>query len=479
MVRITESPFVKDGVKCRLFMAKDYSQMYKEKLISAQDAAKLVKPGFMIDIGLFNGKSVDFVNAVADRKDELNDIIMLTSVCLPPIPEIITKDPKGEVFTLMDYHFSPLSRILQEKRPNVFYNPTQFGESENWFELKYDEPDKIGTRFRDMMVTRATPMDENGYFNFGLNNGVTWELLTTSKIAIVETCQDMPYCFGGTRERIHISQLDYVIEGGSHSTVAQMPAAQPSDIDKQIAKHVLDHIRDGCTIQLGIGGMPNALGKIINETDLKNLGGHTEMLGEAYMEMVESGKMNNTKKTLDRGKTVYTFAAGSQELYDWMDHNTALASYNVEYVNNPINLAAIDNLISINQALEVDLYNQVSAESSGFKQISGNGGMLDFVLGSFYSKGGRSIICLPSTHTDKDGNLSSRIVPSFKTGTITTVPRQSTNIIATEYGWISLKGNATWERAEKIISLAHPMFRDELIKSAEERKIWRRTNKIN
>lgn len=169
-------------------MAKDYSQMYKEKLISAQDAAKLVKPGFMIDIGLFNGKSVDFVNAVADRKDELSDIIMLTSVCLPPIPEIITKDPKGEVFTLMDYHFSPLSRILQEKRPNVFYNPTQFGESENWFELKYDEPDKIGTRFRDMMVTRATPMDENGYFNFGLNNGVTWELLTTSKMAINDQC---------------------------------------------------------------------------------------------------------------------------------------------------------------------------------------------------------------------------------------------------------------------------------------------------
>lgn len=453
--------------------------MYKEKLISAEDAAKLVKPGFMIDIGLFNGKSVEFVKSLADRKDELSDIILLTSVTLPPIPEVITKDPMGEVFTYQDYHFSPLSRILQEKRPNVFYTPTQFGECENWFELKYDEPDKIGTRFRDMMVTRATPMDENGYFNFGLNNGVTWELLTTSKTAIVETCQDMPYCFGGTRERIHISQVDYVIEGGPQSTVAQMPPAQPTEIDKQIAIHVLDHIRDGCTLQLGIGGMPNALGSIINETDLKNLGGHTEMLGEAYMQMIESGKMNNTKKMIDRGKTVYTFAAGSQELYDWMDHNTALASFNVEYVNTPLNLARIDNLISINQALEVDLYNQVSAESSGFKQISGNGGMLDFVLGSFYSKGGRSIICLPSTHTDKNGNVTSRIVPGFKDGTITTIPRQSCNIIVTENGWISLKGDSTWIRAEKIISLADPMFRDELIKEAERRKIWRRTNKIS
>lgn len=459
-------------------MAKDYTQMYKEKLISAENAAKLVKSGYMIDIGLFNGKSVEFVNALANRKDELSDICLLTSVCLPPIPDVITKDPAGDVFTFLDYHFSPLSRILQEKRPNVFYNPTQFGESENWFELKYDEPDKIGTRFRDMMVTRATPMDENGFFNFGLNNGVTWELLTTSKTAIVETCQDMPYCCGGSRERIHISQIDYIIEGGPGSTVAQMQPAEPNEIDKLIAKHVLYHIRDGCTIQLGIGGMPNALGKIICDTDLKNLGGHTEMLGEAYMDMVDSGKMNNVKKEFDRGKTVYTFAAGSQELYDWMDHNVALASFNVEYVNNPLNLARMDNLISINQALEVDLYNQVSAESSGFKQISGNGGMLDFVLGSFYSKGGRSIICLPSTYTDKQGNLVSRIVPSFKTGTITTVPRQSVNILATEYGWISVKGLGTWERAEKIISIAHPQFRDELIKEAEKRKIWRRTNKL-
>lgn len=470
---------MKNRAKCREIMAKDYSQMYKEKLISAQDAAKIVKPGFKIEIGLFNGKSVEFVKALADRKEELSDIVLLTSVCMPPIPEVITKDPTGEVFTLNDYHFSPLSRILQEKRPNVFYNPTQFGESESWFELKYDDPDKIGTNFRDMMVTRTTPMDENGYFNFGLNNGVTWELLTTSRIAMVETCQDMPYCYGGTRERIHISQVDYIIEGGPQSVVAQMPAAQPSEIDKQIASHVLDHIRDGCTIQLGIGGMPNALGRIINETDLKNLGGHTEMLGEAYMDMMDSGKMNNSKKVVDRGKTVYTFAAGSKEMYDWMDRNSSLASFNVEYVNNPLNLATIDNLISINQALEVDLYNQVSAESSGFKQISGNGGMLDFVLGSFYSKGGRSIICLPSTHTDKDGNLTSRIVPEFKSGTIITVPRQSCNIIATEFGWISLKGDATWERAEKIISIAHPMFRDDLIKEAELRKIWRRTNKIS
>lgn len=456
---------------------KKWGQMYKEKLISAVDAAKLVKSGDWVDIGMFNGKSVAFERELAARKAELNDIVVFVGVAMLPIPEILMKDPQGEVFTYIDYHFSPLSRIVQEKRNNVFYSPTQFGESEEWFELKYTDPDKIGTNHRDMTVYRTTPMDKDGYFNFGLHNGITCVQMESSKKCIVEVCQDMPYCLGGSRERVHISNVDHVIE--ENSPLGEMASAEPSDIDRKIAAHVLEYIKDGSTVQLGIGGMPNALGQIISETDLKNLGGHTEMLGESYMNMMESGKMNNSKKFLDKGKTVYTFAAGSKKLYEWMDHNPGLASYNVHYVNNPLNLAKIDNLISINQALEVDLYNQVSAESSGFKQISGNGGMLDFALGAFYSNGGRSLICLPSTHTDKAGNVSSRIVPAFEIGTITTVPRQSTNIIVTEYGSVSLKGDNTWKRAEKIISIAHPDFRDSLIKAAEVRKIWRRTNKIS
>ncbi|HNX92558.1 MAG TPA: acetyl-CoA hydrolase/transferase C-terminal domain-containing protein, partial [Syntrophomonas sp.] len=252
-----------------------------------------------------------------------------------------------------------------------------------------------------------------------------------------------------------------------------------SETDKEIAKHVLPFIRNGCTIQLGIGGMPNALGEIIAETDLKDLGGHTEMLGQSYKTMMESGRMNNMKKDYDKGKTVYTFASGSKEFVEWMDHNSSLASYNVFYVNNPVRLSYMENLISINQALEVDIYCQVSAESSGFSQISGNGGMLDFVLGSFYSKGGRSLICFPSTHTDKEGKLHSRIVPAFKEGTIVTVPRQSCNILVTEFGSVSLKGLGTWQRAEALVSIAHPDFRDELIEAAKVRKIWTRTNKIS
>lgn len=168
-----------------------------------------------------------------------------------------------------------------------------------------------------------------------------------------------------------------------------------------------------------------------------------------------------------------------RELYDWVDHNPALASCGVGYVNHPLTLAQIENLISINQALQVDLYGQVNAESSGFRQVSGNGGMSDFVMGAFWSKGGRSFICLPSTHTRADGTVISRIVPGFDMGTITTVSRQMVNFIVTEYGVASMKTSPTWSRAEQLINIAHPDFRDGLIKAAQERKIWRRSNKIS
>lgn len=457
-------------------MARDYSQMYKEKLKSAQEVAGKVQPGEWIEVGMFNNKSVAFERELAARKNELSDMIVITAVSFPPIPETIMKDPKGEVFTFIDCHWSPLTRIIEQQRPNVYYNPTNFGENEVWMDLKATDPDKIGTRTRDWAVARVTPMDKDGYFNFGLSNAGTWTLFMTSKHPVVEVCKNMPYCYGGARERVHISDIEFIIE--EDSPLGEMPPAIPTDIDRQIAGHVIEHIRNGNTIQLGIGGMPNALGEIINQTDLKDLGGHTEMLGNSYMTLMESGKMNNLKKELDRGKTAFTFAAGTKELYDWMDHNVSLASYNCTYINSPLNVARIDNLISINQALEVDIYGQVSAESKGFKQISGNGGMLDFVTGSFFSKGGRSLICLPSTITDKNGNLVSRVVPNFETGTICTIPRQTVNILVTEQGWVSLKGDSTWVRTEKIISIAHPRFRDELIAEAEKRRIWRRSNKI-
>ena len=458
-------------------MSNEYTRMYREKLRSADEAMQCVKSGNYVDYGFFNGKPVACDRALAARREELSDVIITSAVTLPPVPEVVMKDPKGEVFTYCDFHFSPVTRIMQDLRPNVFYNPIMFGECESYFDTKKDDPQKIGSNFRDVFVVQTAPMDDNGYFNFGLHNAITYVQAMTSKKVVIEVNEKIPICLGGARESIHISDVTYVVEG-DNQLLAQLPEVESSDVDRQIAEHVIEHLSDGCCIQLGIGSMPNALGKMINDTDLKNLGGHTEMLVDSFMDMWLSGKMNGSKKSINRGKIVYTFGLGSQKLYDFMHKNPALSSYNVDYANHPMVIAQIDNLVSINQALQVDLYSQINAESTGNKQISGNGGMTDYVNGAFWSKGGRSLICLPSTHTTKDGKVISRIVPQFEPGTITTISRQMVNIIVTEYGWVSLKGDSSWARAEKLISIAHPDFRDDLIKAAEVQKLWRKTNKI-
>ena len=464
-------------------MSRDFQAMYKEKLRTAEEAMKIVKPGDWIDYAMFNGKPVACDQALAARKDELSNINILAAVTVPPIPETILKDPMGEVFTFNDQHFSALTRILQEKCRNVFYQPTLYGESEIY--MKYatyaDSPNakksKLGTNLRDVFLCQVTPMDENGYFNWGLHNSCCYLQATTAKACIVEVNNKIPYCYGGNMERIHVSEVTYVVEG-DNPDLYELPKIDPTDVDRKIAGNVLEFLQDGQCIQLGIGAMPNLLGTMISETDLKDLSGWTEMLVDAYMHMWESGRMTGIHKNFDPGKINYTFALGGKELYDWMDRNPAIASCSVGYVNHPTQLCQIDNLISINQALEIDLYAQVNAESSGFKQVSGNGGMSDFVLGSFWSKGGHSFICLPSTHTKKDGTVISRIVPNFEMGSITTLSRQMINHVVTEYGAVSLKTSPTWMRAEKLISIAHPDFRDDLIKEAQARKIWRRTNKI-
>ena len=458
-------------------MGRDYVQMYKDKLCTAAEAARIIESGDWVDYAMFNGKPVAFDKALADRKDELSDVKVMVAVTVPPIPEVVMKDPMGEVFTYMDLQFSAASRIMQEKCDGVFYHPVNFGEAENYFYWVNNDPDKIGAVPRKAFAVRVSPMDKNGYFNFGIHNSVAYAQIKNSKKIIVEVNENIPVALGGAREQVHVSEVDYIIESENEPLFA-LPQIEPTEIDRKIAEQVMYHIHDGDCLQLGIGAMPNLLGKMINETDLKDLGGNTEMLVDAYMDMWESGKMNGRKKNVDEGKIVYTFTLGSQKLYDWIDHNTALASYNVGYVNHPSKIAQINNLVSINQGLEVDLYSQVNAESSGFKQISGNGGMSDFVLGAYWSNGGRSLICLPSTYKDKEGNMHSRIVPTLRPGSVTTVPRQMVHIIVTEYGWESMKAASTWARTEKLVRLSHPDFRDDLIKEAEKMKIWRRTNKI-
>jgi acyl-CoA hydrolase len=461
---------------------KDPAKQYRDKLCTADEAVKCVKSGDWITYAFFNGKPVACDTALAKRKGELKDVHVYGAVTIPPIPEILTKDPDGETFLFGDFHFSLLTRIMKMQYPDrVFYCPLHFGETDWECEhlhgpLHDYDPHKTGIRLQDVHIMRVAPMDENGFFNFAINNACMYSWCKAHKV-IVEVNKNMPVGLGGARESIHVSQVDYIVEG-DHEPLFELPNIEATDVEKKIAQHVFKYLTDGCCIQLGIGGMPNTLGHMIAESDLKDLGGHTEMLVDAFMEMDLSGRMTNRLKDIDRWKTVYTFALGSRKLYDWIHNNPSVASYNVGYVNHYDTIKAIDNFVSINSAIEVDLMGQVNAESNGFQQISGNGGMLDFVIGSFWSKGGKSFICIPSTYTLPDGKTISRVVPFLKPGTAVTVPRQTVQFVATEYGCVNLKLCPLWMRAEKLISIAHPDFRDELIKAAEEQKIWRRSNKI-
>jgi len=444
-----------------------YQEKYREKLRSPEEAVKIVKSGDNVDYGFFNGKPGVCDQALADRAGELEDVSVFCAVSLPPIPMVATKP---EAFIYNDLQFSKLTRILALENQNLFYMPVLYHLLPRLIRDGETEPRNVG-------MYQVCPMDEKGWFNLGPQNSETLTKMEVNRKVIVEVNRNLPVCLGGAEEAVHISKVDFIVEAPEDQVPFDAPAVQPSEIDKKIAGRVMEKITDGSVIQLGIGGMPDAVGKMIAESDLKDLGGHTEMFVDAYVDMIESGKMNGARKIFDRNRVAYTFAIGSQRMYDFMNNNPAIASYPVTYINDPRVISRHDNFISINNALQVDLYSQVNAESSGYTQISGNGGMWDFVLGSQWSKNGKSFICLASTFTDKEGTVKSRIVPTFAPGSITTIPRQMVDYLVTEYGMVRMHGLPTWQRAEAIVNLAHPDFRDDLIKAAQVQGIWKQSNK--
>ena len=266
--------------------------------------------------------------------------------------------------------------------------------------------------------------------------------------------------------------------GPDDTEMPQMGAGgEPTEVDKAVAKLIVEEIPNGACLQLGIGGMPNTVGSMIAESDLKDLGVHTEMYVDAFVDISRAGKINGSKKAIDRGRQVFAFGAGTQKLYDFVNDNPECMSAPVSYTNDARTIAQIDNFISINNIVDVDLFGQMNAESAGIKQISGAGGQLDFVLGAYLSKGGKSFICCSSTFKKKDGTLESRIRPTLENGSVVTDARPCAHWFVTEYGKVNLKGLTAWQRAEALISVAHPDFREQLIQEAEKMRIWKRSNK--
>ena len=259
---------------------------------------------------------------------------------------------------------------------------------------------------------------------------------------------------------------------GEHAPLPQFPVAEPTAEDVAIADLIVPHITDGATLQLGIGGMPNVVGARLAQSDLKDLGMHTELCGDAYYELYAAGKLTNQRKTFQRGKGVTGMVFGSQKLYDWVDQNPGVVVEPLEFVNAPETIAKLDNMVSINNCVAVDLYGQVCAESAGLRHISGTGGQLDYLTGAPMARNGQAFICMTSSYVDKKGVRHSRIMPHFN-GDIVTDPRSQAFNLVTEFGLVNLAGRSTWERAEMLVSIA----RDELIAAAEQQKIWLRSNK--
>ena len=268
-----------------------------------------------------------------------------------------------------------------------------------------------------------------------------------------------------------------IVEGDNPPIACMGEGGPATDVDKAVANLIVEEIPNGACLQLGIGGMPNAVGALIAESDLKDLGVHTEMYVDAFVDIANAGKITCAKKNIDKGRQTYAFGAGTQKLYDYLDHNPGCMSQSVDYTNDPYVVGQIDNFISINNAVDIDLFGQVNAESAGTKHISGTGGQLDFVMGAYLSKGGKSFICMSSTFQPKGQPMQSRIRPTLAEGSIATDTRTTIMYLVTEYGKVNLKGLNTWQRAEAIISVAHPDFRDQLIAEAEKMHIWRRSNR--
>lgn len=446
----------------------DYKQQYTQKLVSAAQAAAVVKSGDWVDYGWTTSTPVAVDRAIAKRLPALENVNFRGGI-LMWTPAIFQIDDPAAHMSWNSWHMGGIERKAAAQGFS-FYAPIRYSELPRYYR---ESPDPL-----DVAVFQVAPMDEHGWFNFGPNASHLAAVCERAKTVIVEVNRNMPRCLGGFANGVHISKVDYIVEGDNPPIGQMAPAGAPSEVDIAVARQIVPQIPNGACLQLGIGGMPNAVGSLISESDLKDLGVHTEMYVDAFVDIAKAGKINGSKKQLDTGRQVYAFGAGTQKLYDYLNDNPECMAATVEYTNDIRTVSALDNFISINNAVDVDLFGQVNAESAGTKNISGAGGQLDFVLGAYLSNGGKSFICLSSTFLNKKtGRLESRICPTLENGSIVTDTRANVHYLCTEYGCVNLKGLSSWERAEAIIGLAHPDFRDELIAQADKMHIWRRSNK--
>ncbi len=446
-------------------MSNSFWNEYRNKLVNADAAVKIIKSGDRVGYGECAYPTLELDKALAKRKDELRNIYIMAGNVFHYC-ETVKADPTQEHFILNNISFSPWDRRMQEDGLDYII-PS----------VLHEYPDIYRDHPVDMAFVSVTPMNNKGYFNLSTQGVKVVGELRHAKRIIVEVHDKLPLAYGNDNW-LHISRVDHIVEVENSTLPMCLPVVEPDEIDIKIAENIVPVIENGACLQLGVGGTPNQVGKIIAQSDVKDLGVHTELICDAYLQLFAAGKITNQKKNIDKGMTMCSFALGSQPLYDYIDNNPSVNIACPSYTNNPWIIMQNDQVMSICNCLNVDLLGQVSAESIGRKQVSGTGGLMDFHYAAYHSPGGKAILCLHSARLNKKtGKYESNIVPSFVPGTLTTMPASLTSYVATEYGMVNLKGRSSWERAEALISISHPDCQDDLVQAAKEANIWRRTNK--
>lgn len=434
---------------------QSWQDEYKNKLVSAEEAVKHVKSKDVVTFGLaLGGPTAHLVDALLARADELEKVRIFDAVSVRPMK---LYDPHfmnsvRDSFIYSSVLFTPVNRKLAGNKSNVDYQSINSS----------DTGERIA-RFTDVaMVSVCRP--EGGRVNLGLTNFYTPEMIRGAKLKIAEVNDEMPMVYG--ENWMDVSDFDYFVE--HNSPIPEMKRkGEPSALEFAIAENVASLIKDGDCIQMGIGTLPEAIVKLLHNKGKKDLGVHTEMFPMGLPALVKDGIVTNKLKSLHSGKVVATFCMGNIDMYDFVTRNSDCVFFPASYINAPYVLREIDNLVAINMDLEIDLMGQMNCEMIDYRLIGGAGGQLDFVIGAAWSKGGRAINVLPSTRTLKNGEVVSTIVPSLAQGSPVAIPHMYSQFVVTEYGVADLFYRTWRERADALISIAHPDFRSELRKEAK------------
>ncbi len=426
--------------------------------ITAEAAALMVQSGMWLDYGAVLGQPDVFDAALAKRLGQVTNL-RIRSCLSTRARAVLEADPNGDHVFWFSTHFSGYDRRKHDQGV-AHYLPVHLGEIPDYYRRFIDPV--------DIAVFKTAPMDANGFFNFGPSNLWMRALVERAKVVIVEECAALPYVMGeGTG--VHISEVDFVLTGDSQP-MAELPKPVITDVDRAVARLIAAEIEDGACLQIGIGGMPNAVCGLLAESSVQDLGIHTEMMTDGIVDLYRAGRITGAKKQLNTGKMVCTFSLGAQYLYEFLHKNPMVEFHPVDYTNMPHIIMQNDNVAAINNTTQMDLQGQAASESDGYRHISGTGGQSQFVRGAYASKGGKSFICLASTF-EKKGERKSRIVTALTKGNIVTTPRSDMMYVVTEYGMVNLKGRTVAERAQLLISIAHPDFREDLLREAHELKL--------